>query len=91
MWWRARFRVARIKSTSYYQAAPQIHSGSDQNGKDILKFQKFQKHLCKTVPFFPNATVLSPEFLTSANTDSKKNVSFDCSELVVSLPEKGLY
>ena len=32
-----------------------------------------------------------PEFLTSANADSKKNVSFEYSEIVGSLPEKDLY
>ena len=30
----------------------------------------------------------SPEFLTSGNTDSKKNVSFEYSEIAGSLPEK---
>ena len=49
------FRVARITSTAYYRTALQIHSGSAQNLKGILKFQNFQKILCKTVPFFPNA------------------------------------
>ena len=52
------FRVARIKSTAFYRTALQIHSGSAQKGKYILKFQNFQKTLCKTV----NATKY--EFLT---------------------------
>ena len=68
----------------------QIHSGSAQKGKDILKFQKFQKSLCGTIPFSPTLQSCSPEFLSSASTDSKKNVSFDCSEVIASLPEKGL-
>ena len=68
----------------------QIHSGSAQKGKDILKFQKFQKSLCGTIPFSPTLQSCSPEFLSSVSTDSKKKVSFDCSEVIASLPEKGL-
>ena len=79
------FRVARIKSTAYYQTALQIHSASVQKGKDILQFWKFQQHLCETIPFYSNATAL-----ISANKDSKKNVSFEYSETVESLPKKGL-
>ena len=51
-----KFRIARIKSTAYYRTALQIHSGSAQKGKDILKFQNLQKIICQTVPFFPNAS-----------------------------------
>ena len=83
-------RVAQIKSTAYYRTALQMHSGSAQKGKYILKFWKFQKHLCKTVPFFLTLQPCSPEFLNSAITGSKKNVSFEYSEIVGSLPEKGL-
>ena len=50
------FRVARIKSTAYYRTALQIHSGSAQKGKGILKFQNFQKIIRETVPFFPKTT-----------------------------------
>ena len=57
MWW-VPFRVARIKSTAYYRNALQIHSGSAQKGKSILKFQKFQKSVCVTVSFFLNAKSL---------------------------------
>ena len=50
------FRVARIKSTAFYGTAIQIHSGSAQKGKGILKFQNFQKFFAKLSLFFPNAT-----------------------------------
>ena len=50
------FRVAQIKSTAYYRTALQIHSGSAQKGKGILKFQNFQKILCEPLPFFPSTT-----------------------------------
>ena len=83
-------RVARIQSTAYYQTALQIHSGSAQKGKDVLKFEKFKKKLCETVSLSLMIKPCSPEFLTSANTDSKKNVSFEYSEIAGSLPEKGL-
>ena len=87
------FRVAQIKSTAYYRTALQIHSGSAQKGKGILKFQNFQKILCEPVPFFLALLTLqpwNPEFLTSANAVSKKNISIEYSEIVRSLPEKGL-
>ena len=67
-----------------------MDSGSAQKGKYILKFQKFQKNLCETFLYFLTLQPCSPEFLTSGKTDSKKNVLFDYSEMVVSLPEKGL-
>ena len=84
------FIVAQITSIAYYQTVLQIHSGCARKGKDILKFRKFQKHLCETVPFFLTLQRCSPEFLTSANTCSNKKVSFEYSEIVGSLPEKGL-
>ena len=83
------FRVARIKSTAYCQTALKIQSGSAQKGKDILKFRKFQKHFCETVPLLLTLQPCSPKFLTSANTRSKKYVSFEYSEIVGSLPQKG--
>ena len=49
---RVPFRVSRIKSKAYYQTALQVHSGSAQKGKDILKFQKFQKKTLQNWPFF---------------------------------------
>ena len=40
------FKSLRILfNTAYYWTALQIHSGSDQKGKDVLKFRKFQKNL----------------------------------------------
>ena len=47
------FRAARIKSTAYYRTALQIHSGSVQKEKDILRFQNSKLSL-----FFSNATAL---------------------------------
>ena len=61
-----------------------------QKGQYFLKYQQFQKNLCETVVFFPTLQLCSPKFLTSANTDSRENVSFDCSEIAVKLPEKDL-
>ena len=55
---------------------------------DHLKFRKFQKNLCRTVPFSLTLQSCSPEFLTSAKTDCKTNVSFECFEIVGSLPEE---
>ena len=65
-------RVARIQSTAYYHTAQQMHFGSPQKGTGVLKFQKFQKNLYETVSFSLTLQLCSPEFLTSANTDSKK-------------------
>ena len=79
--------VARILSTAYYWTK----ECTTDKGKDVLKFRKFKKNLCKTVPFSLTLQPSCPLFLTSANTDSKENVSFKCSEIVGSLPEKGLY
>ena len=87
---RVPFRVARINATAYYRTALQIHSGNAQKGKYILKFRKFQKRLCETVPLFLTLQPCSPEFLTSANTGSKKNLLCEYSEIVGSLPGKVL-
>ena len=83
-------RVARIWSTAYYWTARQIHSGSAHREKDVLRFRKFQNDICETVSFSLTLQGCSPEFLTSANTHSKKNVSFEYSKIVGSLPEKSL-
>ena len=84
-------RAARISFTAYYRTTLQIHSESAEKVKGVLKFRKFQKRICENVPFSLTLQPCSPEFLTSANADSKKNVSFEYSEIVGSLPEKGLY
>ena len=49
-----------------------------------------KKNLCETVPFSVSLQACNPQFLMSAKADSKKNVSFECSEMVGSLPGKGL-
>ena len=50
-----------------------------------------QKNVCSGVPsIFLKLQPYSPQFLISANTDSKKNVSFKYSEIAESLPEKSL-
>ena len=82
--------LLELHEAAYYRIALQIHSESAQNGKGILKFRKFQKNLCESVPFTLTLQSCSPEFLTSANADSMKNVSFEYSETVGSLPEKGV-
>ena len=38
-------RVSQIQSTAYCRTVLQIHSTSAQKGKNVLKFQKFQKIL----------------------------------------------
>ena len=82
-------RAARIKITAYYRDALQIHSGSGQR-KGYSKISEISKNLCENVPFFLTLQSCSPEFLTSANTNSKKSASFAYSEIVGTLPEKGL-
>ena len=47
--------------------------------------------VCKTfVPFCPTSQVWCSKFVTSTKTDSHKNVSCECSEIVENLPGKGL-
>ena len=58
--------------------------------KDCSKSLKFQKTLGKTIPFPLKLQACNAQFLTLPKTDSKKNVSFECSEIVGSLPGKGL-
>ena len=81
----------QIQSTAHYWAALQIHSGSAQKVfLYVIKSQKFQKNLFQTVPFSLTLQSSSPEFLTSGNADPKKNAFFGYSEIVGSLPLKGL-
>ena len=49
------------------------------------------QNLCETVPFSLTLQPCSPEYLTLVKTDSKKNVSFECFEVVGSLQEKGSF
>ena len=67
--------------------ALKVHPGSAQKRKDVLKSHK---NLCETVALSRMLQPCNPEFLTSANTDSKESVSFffEYSEIVGSLPEK---
>ena len=58
--------------------------------KVYSKISTIPKKSLRNCPFFPNAIACSPNFLTSANTDSRQNVSFDCSEIVVKLPDQTL-
>ena len=58
--------------TTGLKTVSQIHSGSAQKGKNILKLRKFQNNLCDTVPFSLTLLPCSPETLASANTDFKK-------------------
>ena len=61
-----------------------------ERAQKCSKISKIPKNLCETVPFSLSLQPCSPVFLTSATTDSKKNVSFEYSEIVGSLPEKSL-
>ena len=67
--------VSRTQPSAYCRTALQTHAGSVQKGKDVLEFCKFQKNICGTVLFSLTLQPCSPEFLTSANTDSKKMFS----------------
>ena len=82
-------RVARIQPTAFYRTELQIYSRRAQKGKDVLKFQNFQK-IFETVP--PSLTLqpYSRYFLTSVNRESKKNVSFEYSEIVGSATERNI-
>ena len=73
-----KIRVSLEYSVSY--------CGSIHKEKDILKFQKLQKIICETAPFSLTLQPCIREFLTSENPDYKKNVSFEYSEIVESLP-----
>ena len=84
-------RVARIESTASYRTPLQIHSESTQKGNNVLKSRKFQNNLCESVSFSLTLEPCSPEILTSNNGDYKKNVCFEYSEIVATLPEKGLF
>ena len=46
------------------------------------KILKITQNLCDTVPFSLTLQPCSPEYLTSVNTYSKKNVSFEGFEIV---------
>ena len=84
---------AQIQSTAYYRTK---NSTSDnflkvfRKKRLYYKFKNSKKNLCKTVPFRLTLKVCSPQFLPSAKTDSKKNVSFEYSQIVRGLPGKGL-
>ena len=70
-------RVARIQSTAYYRNILQIHSGSAQKGKDVLKFQKFQKNICEFVPFSLTLQPCSPEFRYTFLTERWNNYCYE--------------
>ena len=48
-----------------------------KKGNNVLNFQKFQESFCRTVPFSLTLQACIPEFLNSAQTDFKTNVSFE--------------
>ena len=52
--------------------------------KEYSKIPKIPEKYLQNCSF--SLTVCSPEFLTSGKKDPKKNVSFQCSEIVVILP-----
>ena len=68
----------------------QYFSESAQKEKDALKFENSKKIFAKLFLFPLTLQACNPQFLTSAKTDSKKNVFFECSEIVGSLPGKDL-
>ena len=84
--------IAGMQSTAYHRIkdCTTVTFGSFQKGNNVLKFCKFCKYICETVSFSLRLQPWNPEFLTSLNTGPKKNVSFECSEIVKSLPEEVL-
>ena len=58
--------------------------------KGFSKSQKFQKNPRKTVSFHLTLKACRPQFPTSAETDTKKNVCFECFEMNGSFPKKNL-
>ena len=80
-------RVARIQLTAYYG----LHY---RYTLEVLRKEKKygcrkiqEKSLSLSVPFSLPLQPYIPDFLTSANADCKKSVSFENSEIVGSLPE----
>ena len=57
--------------------------------KDCSKSLKIPKKSLQNCPFSPNVTGLQSAISAPAKTDSRKNVSFECPEIVGSLPGKG--
>ena len=53
-----------------------------QKGKDFLKFQKPLKKTLQNSSYSLTLQTCNPELLTSVKKDPKKNISFECSEIV---------
>ena len=87
-------KVARIQSTVYLSDCSECseRKGCSKISKTQKKKKKKKKgHLSETAPFSLTQQPCNPEFLSSANADCKKKISFECSDIVGSLPEKGLW
>ena len=54
--------------------------------KEYSKISKIPEKYLQNCPFSLTLQVCSPEFLTSGKKDPKKNISFQCSEIVRILP-----
>ena len=78
-----------LQPTIELKTPPQVNFGKCSERKDLLKVRKL-KYL-QICLFF--SSLLSLQFtiydVRRNRTDSKKNVSFECSEIVRSLPGKG--
>ena len=58
-----------------------------KTGNDALNFQNFQNIFCRTVTFSLTLQACCPEFLTSAQLDSKTNFSFELSRIIKNLQD----
>ena len=54
--------------------------------KECSKISKIPEKYLQNCSFFLTLQVCSPEFLTSGKKDPKKNISFQCPEIVGVLP-----
>ena len=64
----------------------QQHAQKASERKQCSKISKIRQKSLRKCPFSLTLQLCSEEFLTSANTHSKKNNSFECSEIVGDLP-----
>ena len=80
-----------LECTTGLKTSIQILFWKCSERKGYSKMSKIKKkNICKTVTFSLTLQCCSPEFPPSAKRDSKKNDSFECSDIVGSLPGKGL-
>ena len=90
------FFVGIISSTKNFKKLPLVESLFNisqekeitQKGNNVLKFCKL--HKMRNCPFFSNAAALQSRISDLNKYRLKKNISFECFEIVGRLQEKGL-